>query len=49
MCGNTMMVRIKNQKFKEKLGVATLSAKIYITWNAIRFGTWDERETENYN
>ena len=27
MCGNTMMNRIRNQKFKEKLRVALLSAK----------------------
>ena len=27
MCGNTMMDRIRNQKFREKLGVAPLSAK----------------------
>ncbi|XP_057548589.1 uncharacterized protein LOC130826962 [Amaranthus tricolor] len=28
MCGNTMMDRIRNQEFREKLGVAPLSAKM---------------------
>ena len=28
MCGNTMMDRIRNQKFREKLGIAPLSAKM---------------------
>ena len=29
MCGNTMMDKIRNQQFKEKLGVATLTAKMW--------------------
>ena len=28
MCGNTMMDRIRNQEFREKLGVASLFAKM---------------------
>ena len=28
MCGHTMMDRIKNQEYREKLGVAPLSAKM---------------------
>ena len=28
MCGNNMMDRIRNQEFRENLGVASLSAKI---------------------
>ena len=28
MCGNTMMDRIRNREFREKLGVAPLSAKM---------------------
>jgi hypothetical protein len=28
MCGNTMMDRIKNQDFREKLGVAPISVKM---------------------
>ena len=28
MCGNTMMERIRNQEFREKLRVALLSAKM---------------------
>ena len=45
MCGNTIMDRIKNQEFREKLGVAPLSAKMHE--NRLRWFGHVQRMTAN--
>ena len=45
MCGNTMMDRIRNQKFREKLRVASLSAKM--RENRLRWFRHVQRKTHD--
>ena len=45
MCGNIMMDRIRNQKFREKLGIAPLSAKMWE--NKLRWFRHVQRKTHD--
>ena len=47
MCGNTKMDRIKNQEFREKLGVALLSAKM--RENRLRWFGHVQRKTFDFS